>query len=189
MMNNVIDIETYAPRDGDKYFFDANIWLYFYCPVISISNYKKTVISKYDGFLKKALGNDTTIYISSLIASEIINAWLRLDFNILRGKKIVQNNYKRSYRGSSHYHDAVEDIQTVFNTQLLKISIPVDDQVTEISLPDVLSGLDKSDFNDCYYHHLAKLNNLMIVTDDADFAKLDTGISILTANQNLLSNN
>lgn len=188
MMNNVMDVETYVPQDGDKYFFDANIWLYFYYPVISISSYKKTIISKYDGFLKKAINSDTTIYISSLIASEIINVWLRLDFNILKDKGMMRN-YKQDYRGSSHYHNAVEDIQAVFNNQLLKISTPLDDRATEISLSDVLSGLDKIDFNDCYYHHLAKLDNLLIVTNDADFAELDTGVSILTANQKLLNVN
>ena len=189
MMNNVMDVETYVPKDGDRYFFDTNIWLYFYCPVISISNYKKTIISKYDGFLKKAINNDTTIYVSSLIVSEIINVWLKLDFNILRRKKAVKNNYKQHYRGSLHYHSAIKDIQTVFNTQLLKISTPLDDRAKEISLPDVLSGLDKIDFNDCYYHHLAQLDNLLIVTNDADFAELNTGVSILTANQKLLNDN
>jgi len=185
-MNNVMDVEAYVPQDGDKYFFDANIWLYFYCP---IGNYKKTIISKYDGFLKKAINSDTAIYVSSLIASEIVNAWLRLDFNILKDKKTVKDNYKRHYRGSSYYHSAVKDIKAVFNSQLLKISTPIDDRATEISLPDVLSGLDKTDFNDCYYHHLAQLDNLLIVTNDADFAELDTGVSILTANQRLLNNN
>jgi len=185
-MNNVMDVETYVPQDGDKYFFDANIWLYFYCP---IGNHKKEIISKYSVFLKRALSNDTTIYVSSLIASEVINAWLRLDFNILRRKDVSMRHFKQNYRGSTYYHSAVKDIQTVFHTQLLKISTPLDDRATEISLPDVLSGLDKTDFNDCYYHHLAKLDNLLIVTNDADFAELDTGVSILTANQKLLNVN
>ncbi len=185
-MNNVMDIETYAPQDGDKYFFDANIWLFFYCP---IGNYQKDTNRKYDGFLKKALNNDTTIYVSSLIASEIINAWLRLDFNILRRKNTVMGDYKRHYRGSSYYRNTVKEIKDVFKSQLLKISTPLDDRATEISLSDILNGLDKIDFNDCYYHHLAKLDNLLIVTDDGDFAELDTGISILTANQKLLNDN
>ncbi len=185
-MNNMMDIETYAPQDGDKYFFDANIWLYFYCP---IGNHKKEIISKYSNFLKKVLSNDTTIYVSSLIASEVINAWLRLDFNILRRNKTVKNNYKHHYRGSTYYHNTVKVIKAIFNNQLLKISTPLDDRATEISLPDVLSGLDKTDFNDCYYHHLAKLDNLLIVTNDADFAELDTGVSILTANKTLLNDN
>jgi predicted nucleic acid-binding protein len=183
-MNNVIDVETYVPQDGDKYFFDANVWLYFYCP---IGNHKKEVISKYSGFLKRVLSNNTTIYVSSLIASEVINAWLRLDFNILSRKKTVKRDYKKHYRGSTYYHSTVKDIKAVFNNQLLKISTPLDDRATTISLPDVLSGLDKTDFNDSYYHHLAKLDNLLIVTNDADFAELDTGISILTANQKLLN--
>jgi len=185
-MNKVIDIETYTPKNGDRYFFDAQIWLYFYCP---IGNHKKETISKYSAFLKRAMSNDITIFVSSLIVSEVINAWLRLDFNILRRKKVVKNQYKQFYRGSTYYHNAVKDIKTVFNNQLLKISTPLDDQATSISLPDVLNGLDKIDFNDCYYHQLAKLDNLIIVTNDADFAELDTGISILTANQNLLGVN
>ena len=185
-MNNVLDVETYVPKHGDKYFFDANIWLYFYCP---IGNHKKEIISKYTGFLKKVLSNDTTIYVSSLIVSEVINAWLRLDFNILRRKDASMRDFKQHYRDSSHYHSAVKDITAIFNNQLLKISTPLDDRATEISMPDVLSGLDKIDFNDSYYHHLAKLDNLLIVTNDADFAELDTGISILTANQKLLNIN
>jgi len=188
MMNKVMDVETYIPQDGDRYFFDTNIWLYFYCPVISISSYKKTIISKYDGFLKRDLSANTSIYFSSLIVSEVINRWLRLDFNILKDKGMMKE-YKKHYRDSAHYYSAVKDIKAVFNNQLLKISTPLDDRATEISLPDVLSGLDKIDFNDCYYHHLAKLDNLLIVTNDADFAELDTGVSILTANQKLLNVN
>ena len=184
-MNNVLDVETYEPQDGDRYFFDANIWLYFYCP---IGNYSKNTIRKYDGFLKKAINNKTAIYISSLIISEIVNRWLRLDFRRVKRRDVSMRDFKQNYRGSGYYHSTVKDIEAVFN-QLLKISTPLDDRATEISLPDVLSGLDKIDFNDCYYHHLAKLDNLLIVTNDADFAELDTGISILTANQKLLNDN
>lgn len=185
-MNNVMDVETYVPQDGDKYFFDANIWLYFYCP---IGNHSRNTIRKYDGFLKKAINSDTAIYISSLVISEIVNRWLRLDFNILERKKLVKNNYKNHYRGSKYYLNTVKEVKAVFNNQLFKISTPLDDRATEISLPDVLSGLGKTDFNDSYYHHLAKLDNLLVVTNDADFAELDTGISILTANQKLLNVN
>ncbi len=184
-MNNVIDVETYVPQDGDKYFFDANIWLYLYCP---IGNYRRNTISKYDGFLKKAINSNITIYISSLVISEIVNRWLRLDFHRVKRRDASITDYKRNYRGSTYYLNAVEVIKSIF-TQLLNISRPLDDRATEISLPDVLNGLDKSDFNDCYYHHLAKLDDLLIVTNDADFAELDTGISILTANQRLLNDN
>ena len=184
-MNNVIDVETYVPQNGDKYFFDANIWLYFYCP---IGNYNKNTICKYDSFLKKSINSKTTIYISSLVISEIVNRWLRLDFERVKRKDARMRNFKQDYRGSAYYNSTVKDVKLVFN-QLLKISTPLDDRATEISLPDVLSGLDRADFNDCYYHHLAKLDNLLIVTNDADFAELDTGISILTANQSLLNVN
>jgi len=185
-MNNVMDVETYIPKDGDRYFFDANIWLYFYCP---IGDHKKEVVGKYSAFLKKVLNNDITIYVSSLVASEIINAWLRLDFSILKRTDVGIKKFKRDYRGSEYYLSAVKDITAVFKNQLLKISTILDDRATEISMPDVLSGLNKTDFNDCYYHYLAQLDDLMIVTDDADFAALDTGISILTANQKLLDGN
>ena len=184
-MNNVVNIEAYVPKDGDRYFFDANIWLYFYCP---IGNYSKNTIRKYDGFLKKAINSKTVIYVSSLVISEIVNRWLRLDFKRVKRRDASMRDFKRNYRGSTYYQNTVNNIKAFFN-QLLKISIPLDDRATEISLPDVLGGLDKCDFNDCYYHHLAKLDNLMIVTNDSDFTELDTGISILTANQKLLNNN
>jgi len=185
-MNNVMDIETYVPQEGDKYFFDANIWLYFYCP---IGNYNRNTISKYDGFLKKAINADTVIYFSSLVISEIINRWLRLDFYRIQRRRTNIRDFKRDYRGSSHYLSAIKDIEAIFNSQLLKISTPLDDRATEISISDVLKGLYKIEFNDCYYHHLAKLDNLLIVTNDADFAVQDSGITILTTNQALLTVN
>jgi predicted nucleic acid-binding protein len=154
MMNRVMDIETYVPQDGDKYFFDANIWLYFYCP---IGDYNKNTISKYAGFLKKSINSKTVIYISSLVISEIVNRWLRLDFGRVKRKDSNIKDFKQHYRGSKYYHSTIKDIKVVFNNQLLKISSPLDDRAAEISLPEVLSGLDKTDFNDSYYYYSAIL--------------------------------
>ena len=106
-MNNVIDVESYVPQDGDRYLFDANIWLYFYCP---IGNYSKNTISKYDSFLKKAIKSDTAIYFSSLIISEIVNRWLKLDFYRVQRRNAGMKDYKQDYRDSSYYHAAVKDI-------------------------------------------------------------------------------
>ena len=120
-MNDVIDVEAYAPQDGDKYFFDANIWLYFYCP---IGNYNRNTIRKYAAFLKKAVNSKTSIYISSLVISEIVNRWLRLYFRRVKHRDISIKNYKRNYRVSPYYQSTVKNIKTVFN-QLLTFSTPL----------------------------------------------------------------
>ncbi|MBU4274091.1 MAG: hypothetical protein KJ893_05500 [Candidatus Omnitrophica bacterium] len=111
-MNNIIDISTYNPNGNDKFFFDANIWMYLFCP---IGGYKKDTVTKYDGFLKKAIQVEASIFISSLVLSEF--------------------------------------------------------------------------FNDNYYKVLLSGENIKIVTDDYDFARVGEPISIVTANSKLLEEN
>lgn len=65
-MSNIIAVDSYQPQVNDKFFFDTNIWMYLYCP---IGNYKKRIIQKYDGFLKRALQSKSSIFISSLVLS------------------------------------------------------------------------------------------------------------------------
>ena len=49
-MTNIFDITTYSPKKDEPFLFDANIWMYLYCP---LGNYKRKTIRIYDQFLKQ----------------------------------------------------------------------------------------------------------------------------------------
>lgn len=186
-MNNIIDITTYNPNGNDKFFFDANIWMYLFCPM---GGYKKDTVTKYDGFLKKAIQVDAQIFISSLVLSEFFNAYTKLEFNMLKNKNPVNyKDYKKDFRKTKKYKEIMTEIKTVVKAKILKLSKKINDKFEDIDLDKVFENIEESDFNDNYYKVLLSGENMKIVTDDYDFARVDEPISIVTANPKLLEEN
>ncbi len=154
-MNKIIDISTYTPRESDNLFFDANIWLYLYCP---LGNYGKEKNRKYDGFLKKALQAKSSIFISSLVLSEFFNRWIRLDFNILKNSDPSKyGDFKKNFRSTEAYKKSVAIIKIAIMEQIMKIVKRVDDKFESISLDELFKEIEVSDFNDNYYLTIANL--------------------------------
>lgn len=181
-MNNIIDISTYQPNQNDKFFFDANIWMYLYCP---LGNYRRKTIKEYDGFLKKAIQSKSSILISSLVLSEFFNSWVRLDFNILNKSNSLK--FKTDYRNTKLYENQVLNIKTVVIKHIMQIAKRIDDKFANISIDELFKEIEKSDLNDNYHLAMANLENFKIVTDDSDFAfPRKNSITILTANKKML---
>lgn len=184
-MNNIIDISAYTPLESDKFFFDANIWMYLYCP---LGGYGKDKPAKYSGFLKKALEAKSSIFISSLVLSEVFNAWIRLDYNILKDKdKSKYADFKKKYRNTGLYRNQTLTIKAVVTRHIMKITKRVDDKFKNILLDDLFKEIEASDFNDNYYLAMANCENFKIVTNDYDFAfSREKSVPILTANNKTL---
>lgn len=184
-MNNVIDIDTYTPLESDNFFFDTNIWIYLFCP---IGNYKKKVIKKYDGFLKRACQSKSSVFISALVLSEFFNTWLRLDFNIKKSEYPSRySDFKKDFRNTKLYEDQALSIKTVVRKQIMRIAQRIDDKFATISIDDIFKEIEISDFNDNYFLVMANLEKFKIVTDDHDFVfSRAITVPILTANQKML---
>ncbi|MBU0701452.1 PIN domain-containing protein [bacterium] len=184
-MNNIIDIMTYNPNKDDKFFLDANIWMYLFCP---IGDYGKDTVTKYSAFLKKAIQSKSPIFISSLVLSEFFNAYVRLEFNILKSNAPLRyQDFKRDFRKTDDYQRLMVDIKTTVKTQILKVSKRVDDNFSNMNLEGLFDNIDQSDFNDNYYLTMANLEKFKIVTNDYDFAfSRATSVPILTANKKML---
>lgn len=183
-MNNISNISYYQPRKDDKFFFDTNIWIYLYYP---LGNYNKNIISKYSNFLKQILKNQSRVFISSIVLSEFINTYVRLEFNILKKKypnKIL--DFKKDFRGTKKYRNVISDIKITLKRQILKFTQRIDDKFNKMDIDELLLDLENSDFNDNYYICLCEIENLKIVTHDKDFKSKATNIPILTANSKLL---
>ncbi len=184
-MNKIIDIDNYTPLDSDKFFFDANIWIYLYCP---IGNYNKDIIKKYSRFLKKAYQAKSSIFISALALSEFFNRWTRLDFKELNDSDPSKYaNYKKNFRNTEAYKNSVSTIKTTVMEHIMKIAKRVDDKFEKISIDELFKEIEVSDFNDKYYLAMANLENFKIVTHDSDFnSSKEKPVPILTANHQML---
>jgi hypothetical protein len=64
-----------SPSDGDMLFFDANIWLAIYGP-----SPKHWAQSPCSSLFYELIKNNIDIYTNSLIISEVVNSWARLEF-------------------------------------------------------------------------------------------------------------
>lgn len=183
-MSKILDIKTYQLKADEKFLLDANIWLYLYCP---LGNYRQTAIQGYDGFLKKAIGVKATILVSSLVLSEVINRWLRLDFGIYRKLHKKKNmDFKTDYRPTANCKGLSQNIAGIIEKKMFQIAGRIDDNFSGIDSSDILNNLADNDFNDLYYSKLAGINNLTIVTDDADFGSIPLPVTVLTGNPKLL---
>lgn len=185
-MSKIIDISAYTPLESDKFFFDANIWMYLYCP---IGNYKKDVIDQYSSFLKKAYNARSSIFISSLVLSEFFNAWIGLDFNILKGSdRSKYADFKRKdFRSTESYKNSATTIKTVVTKHILNIAKRTDDKFKNISFDELFKEIEMSDFNDNYYLAMANCENFKIVTNDYDFvSSREKSVPILTASKKML---
>jgi len=156
MAAKIIDILTLQPASMDIYFFDNNIWMYIFCP---LGNYNKTRQKAYSSFLQSVKTVGATIFINSLILSEFSNAYLKMDFDLWKGKiGDLTLKYKRDYIGTQSYKDTVEEIK-LHITSIMKFCERSSDNFNAVNLGNVLNHLSEIDFNDSYYIELVNLVN------------------------------
>ncbi len=181
--NNIIDIRSYLPGNTDRFFFDTNIWLYIFCP---IGDYKKGMIEPYSAFFKKILNRKSLICISSLVLLEFMRGYLNIEIKIFAQKHKLnrQINFKEEFRGTPEHKKVLLNIAKAVES-ILKIAGKIGDKFEHIDVENLFQDLDKIDVSDSYHINLASMEQLKIVTNDADFGS-NKNISILTANGRLL---
>jgi predicted nucleic acid-binding protein len=173
---NKININTYHPKNTDKFFFDNNVWMYLYCP---LGNHNQASQKKYSDFFGKVLKSEATIYVSSMLLSEFYNSYSRLDFNIWRNGEA--KDYKKHYRPTERFKETSEIILMTIESRILGVSQRLDDDFKNMSIEDINNKCLELDFNDSYYVELIKKNNCIMVTNDRDFLTINDDVAIVTA--------
>jgi|WetSurMetagenome_2_1015567.scaffolds.fasta_scaffold441942_2 hypothetical protein len=180
-MTKINDITKYKSSSTDVFFFDNNVWMFLFCPIV---DYEKSKQRKYTSFFDDVNTAKSCIWINSLVLSEFCNAWLRIAYN--NWKKKPENtgkiDYKKNFVGSQTYNDSIKEIKLTLQTILKKAERATDD-FNAIDLDHIFTELDNCDFNDSYYLELASRKKWKIVTDDADlFKNTKLDVEIITAN-------
>ena len=173
----IVDIQTHTPSRSEHYLLDTNIWLFLYCP---IGDSRRNIISKYSSFYNKLIKNHSTLYTTSLILSEFINRYLRMDCWI--NEKISRDKYKSDYRPSQAFSKTFKIIEQTVKEKILNQVKCLDDEMSKMSFDQILHDSRRSDFNDAYVSNLVKGKGISILTDDYDFSKLVRNHKIFTGN-------
>lgn len=154
----------------DKVLVDANVLMYVYCPLNSRGY--ETFISHYTDTLQKIADAKASVFVNSLIVSEFINRWLRLDF----GKSGLAN-FKKDYRSSDRYKKTIKAILRELNKFYQQCSVQhLDDGFSSVNVQSSYIQFPESDFNDIIIAENAKLNGCQVLTQDGDFAQYGVNV-------------
>lgn len=166
MAAKIIDVKTYTAKGLDVFFFDNNIWMYLFCP---LGDYNKQRQKQYSELLKSIKTANSTIFTSSLIMSEFVNRYLRLDFARWRKEYgIIDAKFKEHYVGTPRYKSTVLEVSDLL-IKIIELCEKHPDNFNSIEIDKILTHFGEIDFNDSYYIELASINRWKVVTDDQDF--------------------
>ena len=177
----IIDIKSHTPKKNEKFFLDANIWMYLYCP---LADSNKRIVAGYSAFFEKMIQANSPIYTSSGIISEFVNRYLKLDHNL---NKKEYPHYKRDYRGSSCYTDTFKTVKAAVSDKILKWGTRLSDGFEHLNVEDIIHQAEATDFNDSLFSNMLKTTDIAVLTDDRDFYHLKSNHNIYTGNPKLIA--
>ncbi len=180
MTPSVEEIATYEFKSSEALLLDANIWLFVYGPQKPRDN----KVEVYSEALARILAAETRIYIDVLIVSEFINAYARMQYNLL--PRSDRPGTFKQFRRSEGFKPIARDIASDVN-RVLQHCTRVESGFESLDVDALIDEYAKgdSDFNDQVLALLCTREGLKMVTDDGDFK--GQSIPVVTANKRLLS--
>lgn len=178
-----IEARKYEVPPGESLFFDTNIWLIINGPM---ADSKKALQNVYGGILRDAVSRGASIFICSSVISEYINVVLKIGYKKwleANSYKSFEKDFKKDYRPTQDYADQLEDakqqIQEILSYKCVE-RLPDDFNAVPI-LPIIISRMNNScDYNDSYYLYLCDKCGAKMVSDDSDFAALQSKVKLIT---------
>lgn len=192
--------------DREMYFLDSNTWIwYLMAEQFGDEILKKDWQKYYVEFVRgtvllnsykdkktlKGVKHQPKIVMTSLLLSEVLNAYLRLlmkeHIDNLPTEKEKKDYTFKKFRDTLTYKEQHRAIIDVFQGMSPFLHF-IDDEFNALKPLELLINLsDKYDFNDFYYYNLLKNKHITVVTDDGDFDFED--IEIVTYRYDLIKLN
>lgn len=159
---------------GRTVFFDANILMYLFWP----TSPKSWAVTSYSSIYKRLLSSKNILALNTFVLSEFINRALRFEWQIKTNKTIDYKLFRQSKDGQQTQIDVFD----VAKNKILPYFSLTDRILNSAGIKNLLV-VDILDFNDKIILDVCKANNMVLLTNDADFSKSD--IDILSANSKL----
>ena len=165
-MSKIIALKDYEPKGSHHVFLDANVLIYAFAP---LADYKIQVQEQITKFLEYARKSNTSLYVTSLVLSEVYNVLLSYYFDTWKSLQSSSRNLnlKKDYRPTKDFRDSIQAINSSVKN-ILKLTIRFPDNFHNSDTERILEMCNHSDYNDCYFLELAEQNGWMIFTRDRD---------------------
>lgn len=177
MTHKIEAITSYTFTPADELLLDTNVWLLVYGP----QKPGDRRVAVYSEALARILAARSRIYIDVLIVSEFINAYARLQFNLLSQPFSDFKQFRKSIYFKPIAQGISSDMKRVLK-HCMRIANGFESLAIDALLDTYTAG--NSDFNDQILAAICQRAGLKLITDDADFKGQD--IPIITANKRLL---
>lgn len=180
MKNKAYNLSNYNFVKDETLLIDTNIWLYLF-PAPSDS--RRSITRQYSSAFKAILDTKVTIVINSLILSEYLNRYCRIEWEALH--KTTYPKFK-DFRQSADYKPVGQQAAS-FAKSILKFCSKKDDDFTDANIIQILSDFESGivDFNDGLITDSCLRYSWKLITHDGDFT--EGGIEVLTTNPKLLA--
>ncbi len=174
-------IKQFTVHSADKFFFDTNVWLFLFSP-FSMAKDKKQ--EAYSNILQDITRSKSTIWTSSLVISEYINASLKIAFRQWMSTQDAaqsrQFNLKKDFRPTMEYNTILSDIKNQVN-DILSIAKRCPDDFDSLDIYKILSDMGNDcEFNDSCIADCCQRWNYKLVSDDRDMYKFSDTLTIIS---------
>lgn len=177
----VCRIKDHQVSPTSSYIFDTNVWIFIFAPLAGAKEYKQKVYSR---LLADILSRKATIWITSIIISEYVNAVLRLAFKQWMHKNRLHNaDFKHDFRPTADYKTALSDIKAQVSN-ILKICERRPDDFNSINIRAIIDSMNTTscDFCDALITDVCYRNKgIYLVSDDSDIIKASLPFNVITA--------
>ncbi|RKU30229.1 hypothetical protein C6497_04510 [Candidatus Poribacteria bacterium] len=177
MISNISPVSQYVFTTNEKFFFDANIWLFLFGPQTP----KKNLVDIYSKAFSEIVKVDGQIYIDVLVLSEYINRHAKLEYELADN----QSDSFKTFRDSTYFESIAKGISVAVKI-ITDYCTMIDSGYDTVSITNLMDDYVNggTDFNDQIISEICRNNGFTLVTHDGDFKSQD--IPILTANYKLL---
>lgn len=175
-------IREYQPQKEDIFIFDTNILIDLFYPMNMEND-----LSDITGLYSRICKQHAKIIISSIQISEFINRCIRFQFGVYSINHSECKDYKKDYRGTEDYNQAMKAILEIIKNEWIDRFIFVNDQLQNMDISSILNYTFSFDFNDALIVEIAKQEGAILVTNDGDYSNYDLPTTILTNNYFLLN--
>jgi hypothetical protein len=184
MMSKIIDTRSIVIEKA-RILFDTNVWILINGFGGNSAQNRATL---YSAAYKLLLNNDNTVVLNNYILGEFFNRCTKLEYEIIKNDIEAANGsipHFKAYRRSPEFAPVLEGIRDTCLNMLDDCEfISVEGHHYDIRSIVNDCASECADFSDLVLIEFCKLENLCMMTDDADFSQ--SGLDIITANKKML---
>jgi predicted nucleic acid-binding protein len=179
------NIKNVAPKAGESYFIDTNVW--YFCTYAASKDFfesstqpKQYQMEYYPTFVESAIENEAQLYCSALTLVELSTLIERSQWELYKSFYDLPNCRLKEFRKiDKEREEVIEEIKIAWET-IMSMSSQLTFNIDEDMADNFIKHIEKYEidgYDALFYEMMDRLNISSVITDDKDFRQLDNLIT------------